>query len=58
MDLTEEQIERYSRHIILSEVGLQGQQKLLNGSVLLVGAGGLARQPGCIWLRPESAPSA
>jgi molybdopterin/thiamine biosynthesis adenylyltransferase len=41
MNLTEEQIERYSRHIILSEVGGEGQEKLLNGKVLLVGAGGL-----------------
>lgn len=41
MNLTEEQIERYSRHIILSEVGGAGQEKLLNGKVLLVGAGGL-----------------
>ncbi len=41
MSLTEEQIERYSRHIILSEVGGVGQEKLLSGSVLVVGAGGL-----------------
>jgi len=38
---TEEQIKRYSRHIILPEVGGKGQRKLLNSSVLLVGAGGL-----------------
>lgn len=37
----EEQIRRYSRHIILPEVGGKGQRKLLNSSVLLVGAGGL-----------------
>lgn len=41
MNLTEEQIERYSRHIILPEVGGKGQEKLLAGKVLLVGAGGL-----------------
>ncbi|MBM4092264.1 MAG: molybdopterin-synthase adenylyltransferase MoeB, partial [Planctomycetes bacterium] len=41
MSLTESQIERYSRHIILSEVGGKGQEKLLAGKVLLVGAGGL-----------------
>lgn len=41
MDLTEQQIERYSRHIILSEVGGRGQQRLLAGRVLIVGAGGL-----------------
>jgi molybdopterin-synthase adenylyltransferase len=39
--LTDEQIERYSRHIILKEVGGKGQKKLLNGRVLIIGAGGL-----------------
>lgn len=39
--LTEEQIQRYSRHIILSEVGGKGQQKLLDAKVLVIGAGGL-----------------
>lgn len=39
--LTEEQIERYSRHIILKEVGGKGQQKLFDGKVLIIGAGGL-----------------
>ena len=39
--LTEEQIERYSRHIILKEVGGKGQKRLLDGKVLLIGAGGL-----------------
>lgn len=38
---TEEQIERYSRHIILKEVGGKGQQKLFDGKVLIIGAGGL-----------------
>lgn len=38
---TEEQIERYSRHIMLKEVGGKGQQKLFDGKVLVVGAGGL-----------------
>lgn len=41
MSLTDEQIERYARHIILPEVGGTGQQALLNARVLLVGAGGL-----------------
>ncbi|SNB45116.1 molybdopterin-synthase adenylyltransferase MoeB [Geobacter sp. DSM 9736] len=39
--LTEDQIQRYSRHIILKEVGGKGQMKLLNGKVLIIGAGGL-----------------
>lgn len=39
--LSEEQIQRYSRHIILKEVGGKGQQKLLDGKVLIIGAGGL-----------------
>jgi len=39
--MTEEQIARYSRHIILKEVGGKGQQKLFDGKVLIIGAGGL-----------------
>ncbi|MBI5682906.1 MAG: molybdopterin-synthase adenylyltransferase MoeB [Deltaproteobacteria bacterium] len=41
MNFTEEQIERYSRHIILPEVGGKGQAKLLKGKVFVLGAGGL-----------------
>ena len=41
MDFNEQQIERYSRHIILSEVGVEGQQKLLASKVLVIGTGGL-----------------
>jgi len=41
MDFTEEQIERYARHIILPEVGGIGQKKLLSSRVLVIGAGGL-----------------
>ncbi len=41
VDFTEQQIERYSRHIILSEVGVEGQEKLLNSKVLIIGTGGL-----------------
>ena len=36
-----EQLERYSRHILLPEVGMEGQEKLLSAKVLIVGAGGL-----------------
>ncbi|MGD1075706.1 MAG: molybdopterin-synthase adenylyltransferase MoeB [Thermodesulfovibrionales bacterium] len=41
MEFTEEQLQRYSRHIILPEVGGKGQKKLLQSKVFLVGAGGL-----------------
>ncbi len=41
MDFTNNQIERYSRHILLKEVGGIGQQKLLESRVLVIGAGGL-----------------
>jgi molybdopterin/thiamine biosynthesis adenylyltransferase/rhodanese-related sulfurtransferase len=39
--LTAEQRERYSRHLLMEEVGLEGQLKLLDAKVLLLGAGGL-----------------
>lgn len=38
---TDQQLERYARHIILPELGGKGQEKLLQSSVLVVGAGGL-----------------
>ncbi|MDR1865804.1 MAG: HesA/MoeB/ThiF family protein [Bacteroidales bacterium] len=41
MDFTPEQIERYSRHILLQDVGVEGQEKISNGKVLVIGAGGL-----------------
>ncbi|UCG79482.1 MAG: molybdopterin-synthase adenylyltransferase MoeB [Nitrospirota bacterium] len=41
MDFTEDQIHRYSRHIILPEVGGKGQEKIMNAKVFIVGAGGL-----------------
>jgi len=41
MNLTDEQIDRYSRQIILPNVGGKGQEKLLNAKVLIIGAGGL-----------------
>jgi molybdopterin-synthase adenylyltransferase len=41
MEFTEDQIQRYSRHIILQDVGVEGQEKISNGKVLIVGAGGL-----------------
>jgi sulfur-carrier protein adenylyltransferase/sulfurtransferase len=41
MDLTNDEIRRYSRHLILPEVGLGGQKKIRGASVLCIGAGGL-----------------
>ena len=41
MSLTNEQLERYSRHIILKQVGGKGQEKIISGKVLIVGVGGL-----------------
>ena len=41
MDFTDEQVLRYSRHIILPEVGGKGQAKIANAKVFIVGAGGL-----------------
>jgi sulfur-carrier protein adenylyltransferase/sulfurtransferase len=47
--LTAEQRERYSRHLLLPEVGPEGQQKLLDAKVLLLGAGGLG-SPAALYL--------
>ncbi len=41
MGLTNEQLERYSRNIMLKQVGIKGQEKLLSSKVLVIGAGGL-----------------
>ncbi len=41
MELNEAQVERYSRHIILGDVGVEGQAKILAGKVLIIGTGGL-----------------
>ena len=49
MAFTNAQHERYSRHIILQEVGVKGQKKLLNASVLIIGAGGLGA-PAALYL--------
>lgn len=40
-EYTEDEIQRYSRHILLKEVGVEGQERIGRGSVLVVGAGGL-----------------
>ena len=41
MEFTEERMERYSRHILLKEVGVEGQRRLWNARILIIGAGGL-----------------
>ena len=41
IDFTSEQLERYSRHILLQDVGVEGQIKLSEAKVLIIGAGGL-----------------
>ena len=47
--LSAEQRDRYSRHLLLPEVGIEGQQKLLDAKVLLLGAGGLG-SPAALYL--------
>ena len=46
MNLTYEQNKRYSRQLVMKEIGESGQKKLLSSSVLVIGAGGLG-SPQC-----------
>jgi adenylyltransferase/sulfurtransferase len=46
MEFTDDQVTRYSRHILLPEVGGKGQKKIAQSSVLIVGAGGLGSPAG------------
>lgn len=46
MKLTEDQLRRYSRHLLLPEVGEQGQIKILDSKVFMIGAGGLGSPVG------------
>jgi adenylyltransferase/sulfurtransferase len=46
MSLTDQQIQRYSRHILLPEIGGKGQKRLAQGKVLIIGAGGLGSPAG------------
>ena len=47
--LTPDQVKRYSRHIIMNDVGSRGQRKLMQSKVLILGAGGLG-SPSAIYL--------
>ena len=47
--MTDEQLLRYSRHIMLDEIGIEGQERLLNSTALIVGAGGLG-SPAALYL--------
>ncbi len=47
--LTPDQVKRYSRHIIMSDVGSRGQRKLMQSKILILGAGGLG-SPSAIYL--------
>jgi len=49
MSLTKEQLERYSRNILVSEIGIEGQEKLAAASVLIIGLGGLG-SPAALYL--------
>jgi molybdopterin/thiamine biosynthesis adenylyltransferase len=49
MPFTNDQMTRYSRHIILKEIGVKGQNRLMEGKVLIIGAGGLGA-PAALYL--------
>ncbi|QPJ61945.1 MAG: molybdopterin-synthase adenylyltransferase MoeB [Candidatus Nitronauta litoralis] len=49
MSLNPDQIERYSRHLLLPEVGVEGQEKICNSKVLCIGTGGLG-SPAALYL--------
>ena len=47
--LTPDEVDRYSRHIIMPQVGSEGQRKLISSSILVIGAGGLG-SPAALYL--------
>lgn len=47
--MQDEQLLRYSRHILLNEISIEGQQKILSGRALIIGAGGLG-SPAALYL--------
>jgi molybdopterin/thiamine biosynthesis adenylyltransferase len=49
IDLSEEQLQRYSRHILLKDIGIEGQSSILESKILIIGAGGLG-SPAALYL--------
>ena len=47
--LTKQELNRYSRHLVLPEIGIKGQEKIKAGKVLIIGAGGLG-SPAALYL--------
>ena len=58
-ELSRDEILRYSRHLLIPEVGLEGQRKLKGSSALIIGTGGLGLAgvslPGSGWHRADRA---
>ena len=57
-ELTIDEVRRYSRHLIIPDVGMAGQKRLKNAKVLVIGAGGLGSPALSTWPPPVSARSA
>ncbi len=51
--MNDQELLRYSRHILLDQIGIEGQQKLLSAHALIIGAGGLVARQRPIYAVPE-----